>query len=345
MRRALTTIAFILLLTPAFASPKPGWKKAYFGATMPGCWTTYVEMSSNAPRAVTTYRRLSDDERQPRIERRTSYARDKVPPLWNHFTIRKGFDLSHDLIDFMEAVTEGSASAEEHNTHTFEEAELAEVLNTFVPYGPHVVYQGIETVAEKRCDHYTYSLRHDDEPVRVEKGEFWMSDSVPFGIVRHTATTTDLKGKVLWTFMRDLMKTGVRPAPPLPSPEFLAASSHALQEAYDAGILRISVATPTTGPQEKRSDHLRMTIESRIEQPFTLTIPAGTTTLFIGPPLDDFSFDVPAAKQFPLTADHPAELTVDQSAELRIVTGSFQTYVFEGTPLYVGTAMRGTVHK
>jgi hypothetical protein len=344
MRNA--TIALLLLITPALAYSKSGWKKSYFGGTKPGDWVTYVEVNSKALRAVSTYRRLSDDEGSARIERRTSYLPDKVPPLWNHFTIRKGFDLSHELIDYMGAVTEGSVAADEHDTHTFEATELVAALKSFVPYGPHVVYQGTETIAGKRCDHYAYSLRHDEPSVLLEKGEFWMSDSVPFGIVRHTATTTDQNGKVLWTFSRDLVKTGHRPAPPLPSEQFLAAKSHALQEAYDSGLIRITITAPQIAPhEEKQADHLQLTVESRVGRPFMLIVPAGTTSLYVGPPLDDVSFDIPAARQLPLIAEHPVELTVDQSAEMRIIDGSFQTYVFEGTPLVIGKAMRGTVRK
>ncbi len=340
--RSVATIGFVLILTPAFAYSKSGWKKPYFGATKPGAWVTYVEVNSKALRAVSTYRRLADDEGSARIERRTFYVPDKVPPLWNHFTIRKGFDLSHELIDYMGAVTEGSVSTEDQDTHTFDDAELANVLKGFVSYGPYVVFKAAETIDGKRCDHYTYSLRHDDPPARLEMGDFWMSDSVPFGIIRHKATTTGLDGKVLWTFSRDLIKSGIRPVQPLPSPELLTAKSHSLQEAYEAGLIRITITVPKTPAREKRADHLEMTVESRIEQPFTLSIPAGTTSLFIGPPLDDFAFDVPIARQFALTADHPAKLAVDQSSDLRIIDGRFQTYVFEGTPLYIGNATRGT---
>jgi hypothetical protein len=72
-------------------------------------------------------------------------------------------------------------------------------------------------------------------------------------------------------------------------------------------------------------------------------VPKGKTTLHVDMPLDDFIFEVSSAQTLQLTAEKSADLDVRQTGAQRAMKGKFQISMYEGTPLWSGSATIGWV--
>jgi hypothetical protein len=205
MRRFSVTLLLVFIAPLALAS---GWKKAYFGAIGPGSWARYDDVSSPPDmKSTTTQTRLADQEGLARISLRMEFANNQYPPVINEYTLESGFPIGHDLIDYMTKISAGSASGGD-SMMTFDANTIDAVRKNSVPYGPVVVFKSTETVGGRNCDRYSYTIKHPGDPVIIETGDLWMSDTVPFGIVKQTFTMKDSSGKVTSKFERNLIASG-----------------------------------------------------------------------------------------------------------------------------------------
>lgn len=200
-----TAIAALLLLAAplAFAS---GFKKAYFGATKPGSWAKYA-MHTSAGDITFTSTRLSDDAGQPRIEIKTEFADKTTPTAINRYTLKKGFDIDHSLMDYGPAIVDGEMGVGDEIQKT-DPATLAAISKTLARYGENAKFVGSETVNGKKCDHYSYTVRFEGDPAQIETGDLWLNDSVPFGLVKQKASTTDEKGNDISSYEENLTDSG-----------------------------------------------------------------------------------------------------------------------------------------
>lgn len=199
-----TAVAALLLAAAPFAFAASGFKKAYFGATKPGTWAKYLMHSSGGDMKY-TYTRLPDDAEQPRIEIRVEMADN--PPTLNRYTLKKGFAIERDLMDYGPAIVAGEIGAEDA-MQPLETDTLVAISKTIARYGKNAKFLGNETVAGKKCDHYAYTIRYEADPPQIENGEIWLNDGVPFGLVKQTATTKDDKGTVISSYEQTLVDAG-----------------------------------------------------------------------------------------------------------------------------------------
>jgi hypothetical protein len=301
-----------------------------------------------------TMTRLPDEDGSARLETQVKFANDQYPPVWNRYTLRQGFALDRQLIDYMTGITAGTVASGE-NRAELDADTLKAIIEHAQRYEPVSTFKATETVDGKKADRYTYSIRshYEGVPETIETGDLWLSDAVPFGVVKQTSVTKDDRGKVTTKYERVLVASGLTPPPvkgtdadPIPVSRAEAApakaESQTLREAYDAGLVEVTV-TIAAGVANGERAHLA--IEAKDGQPLTLVIPKGKTSLHVDIPLDDFVFDMPAAKTFALDADHPAELDVKQLGEQRAMAGTFVISTYEGSPLFSGSATVGWVKK
>ena len=211
MRRTFVLLLLSLAVS-SIASPA-GWKKTYFGATKPGSWARYIDHSSdpaNPDMTVTQTRLANSDDDQVRIELRMDSG-GKYPMVLNRYTMRSGFDLDRDLIDYGPSITGGSSGDRDDNQQPLDDATAAIMAKVMVPYAPAVVFKGSEVIDGKTTDRYSYTIKRAGPS--VETGDLWLSDAVPFGIVRNTFTIKEENGKST-TFERKLMASGGTKAAP-----------------------------------------------------------------------------------------------------------------------------------
>ncbi len=210
-------ILVLLLLSLGISSlaSAAGWKKAYFGATKPGTWARYIDHSSETEGVdmTTTMSRLGDDDGQARIEMKMDSG-GKYPLVVNRYTLKSGFDVDRDLIDYGPAIVAGVVGDGTDVVTTLDAATVSMIAKAMPQYGPSALFKGSETIDGKRTDHYGYTLKHPGDS--VETGDLWLSDAVPFGVVRNTFTIKESNGKTT-TFERKLAASGSGVAIPAPS--------------------------------------------------------------------------------------------------------------------------------
>ena len=337
MRR--TAVLLFLSLAVASLASAAGWKKSYFGATKPGTWARYIDHSSDPANVdmTVTMTRLGDDEGRPRIEMKMD-SNGKYPLVLNRYTMRSGFNVDRDLLDYGPAIV-GSEGGDADALTALDAATVKLIADNMPAYGPYAVFKGSEVVDGKKSDHYSYSINRPGPS--VESGDLWLSDAVPFGVVRNTFTIKEADKTT--SFERKLVASGSgaevpasTAAKPAPRKQFT------LKEAYDEGLIRIDAEVDPAAKNGERV-HLHITAKEEAPLPLTVTIPKGKTSLHVDMPIDDFIIDAAAAKSVELTAESGAELDVKQAGEQRVMKGKFQITTYEGAPLWSGSATVGWV--
>jgi hypothetical protein len=334
MRRTFVLLVLSLAIT-TFASAA-GWKKAYFGATKPGTWARYIDHSSDPanPDMTVTLTRLGDDEGRPQIEMKMDSG-GKYPMALTRYTMKSGFDADRDLLDYGPSIVAGAAG--DADTQTALDANTVKLIAENMPaYGPAVTFKGTEVIDGKKTDRYSYSIKRPGPS--TETGDYWLSDAVPFGVVRNTFTIAE--GAKTTKFERKLVATGAGAAPVSIAATPAKEAKFTLKEAYDEGLIRID-AVVDEAVKNGEKVHLHITLKEESPTPMTVTIPKGKTSLHVEMPIDDFIIDSASSKTLTFTTDQGVDIDVKQTGEQRVLKGKFQITTYEGQPLWTGSATVG----
>jgi hypothetical protein len=336
MRR--TFVLLVLSLTISTFVSAAGWKKSYFGATKPGTWARYIDHSSDPANVdmTVTQTRLGDDEGRPQIEIKMD-SNGKYPLVLNRYTMKSGFNVDRDLLDYGPDIV-ASVGGDAETQTVLDAATVKLIAENMAAYGPAVVFKDSEVVDGKKTDRYTYTIKRPGNS--TESGDLWLSDAIPFGVVRNTFTIAEASKST--KFERKLIASGVDPSPVSTAAKPRARTSFTLKEAYDAGLIRID-AEVDEAVKNGEKVHLHITAKEDAPKPMTVTIPKGKTSLHVDIPLDDFIIDAPSAHSLTLTSDTGADVDVKQSGEQRVMKGKFQITTYEGAPLWSGGATVGWV--
>jgi hypothetical protein len=223
---------------------------------------------------------------------------------------------------------------------------VAIVSKTAPQYGRAVTFKGTENTSGHQADRYGYTIEHPGDPATTESGDLWLSSGVPFGVVRQTSVTKDAKGHMTTRYERVLVESGNSKAAAAPAPKSAKAGmgkkSMTLQEAYDAGLVDVTV---TVAAASRNGERAHLIVEKKDKVPMTLVVPKGRTTLHVDIPIENFVFESATAKSFELGGDKAAELDVKQAGEQRAMDGHFQISTYEGAPLFSGQTTVGWVKK
>jgi hypothetical protein len=340
MRRTFVLLVLSLTIAALFSSGAfaAGWKKAYFGATKPGTWARYIDHSSDPtnPDMTVTLTRLGDDEGRPQIEMKMDSG-GKYPLGLTRYTMKVGFDADRDLLDYGPSIVAGAAG--DADTQTALDANTVKLIAENMPaYGPAVTFKGSEVIDGKKTDRYSYSIKRPGPS--TEAGDYWLSDAVPFGVVRNTFTITE--GAKTTKFEQKLIATGAGPVPASTAAAPAKEAVFTLKEAYDEGLIRID-AEVDAAVKNGEKVHLHITAKEEAPTPMTVTIPKGKTSLHVDMPIDDFIIDSASSKTLTLTSDKGVDIDVKQAGEQRVMKGKFQITTYEGQPLWTGSATVGPV--
>ena len=336
MRRTFVLLFLSLAISPfVFAA---GWKKAYFGATKPGTWARYVDHSSDPanPDMTVTMTRLADDQGRLQIEMKMD-SNGKYPVAITRYTMKNGFDVDRDLLDYGASIVGGAAGGGDADTQTQFDANTVKLIAENMPaYGSAVSFKGSEVIDGKKTDRYSYSIKRPGPS--TETGDYWLSDAVPFGVVRNTFTIAE--GDKTTKFERKLVATGAGAVPAAIAAKPAKEAAFTLKEAYDEGLIRIDAEVDEAVKNGERV-HLHITAKEEAPSPMTVTIPKGQTSLHVDMPIDDFIIDSASPKTLTLTSDKGVDIDVKQTGEQRVLKGKFQITTYEGQPLWTGSATVG----
>jgi hypothetical protein len=191
MRRLLA--ALVVVCVAASLSAANGYRKSYFGATPPGAWANYKTSVGSYGDTVDSMKRLKDDEGRVRFAYTTEYmsGQFKGTKAKGTYTMEKTYPADREGLDYLRHIVAGTADAEGQTIH-FDDTAIKGIRN--VPaYGPALVFEATEMIDGKETDRYGYTIQ---TPTGPETGKYWLSDKVPFGIVKMMSTSKDATGTV-----------------------------------------------------------------------------------------------------------------------------------------------------
>jgi hypothetical protein len=119
------------------------------------------------------------------------------------------FPLEKDAIDFQVHARRCAAASGGSPATEYPAATMKAIAEGAMNYAPLVAFKGTETVAGKAADRYGYSYKTSYMNIpATTTGDVWVSEGVPFGVVKDTMAIRDAKGKVLATVDQVLVETG-----------------------------------------------------------------------------------------------------------------------------------------
>jgi hypothetical protein len=226
-RSALLRLVVALLVSPALASAAE-LRRSYFEATRPGAWAEYALTSGTRSKATFRYQRQRDVDRKVVIELTvtTPIGPSKNSKSKNTYTMSQNFNLGRDGLSFGKFIEKMSMSSSGMDMQV-DDATLDQIRQAEKDFRGAVTFEKTEKIDGRTCDRYTYSLRTLGAVPTIEKGTLWLSDSVPFAIVRQVAEVFRPNGTKLSSFVMQLQDTGTgasssgsrkTPAPPGDAP-------------------------------------------------------------------------------------------------------------------------------
>ena len=211
MRVPVRSSAFVLfLLLSAASASAGGFRKAYFAATVPGAFARTRSVNTvNGDVSEYLYARLADEEGKVSLETRYelktgAYAGTKGV---NRYVLGAGFPFGTAGPGWMRGIEKSRASGPDGTVYDMDEATVRAIAAGATDYGAIAVFEGTETVDGKACDRYGYSF--GEGTGRVE-GKYWLSEKVPFAVVREVTSGTDATG-ARYRFETKLVESGVKP--------------------------------------------------------------------------------------------------------------------------------------
>jgi hypothetical protein len=361
-------VVLALVSTSSVVAAESGFKKAYFGATRPGSYATMMSTDEKGGISQYTYSRLADQgaDRWLELKYLVVSGQFKGTDSITGCLVPASFPLEMDAIDFQAhsrrcaAGTSGSPVAE------YPPDTMKAIASGIINYANMVTFKGTETVAGKSCDRYVYSYKTNymNTPATMS-GDLWMSDSVPFGVVKEVSATRDGSGKVLSKFETVLAGSGggaqsglkgwswggatgspraasrddgsprastERTSTPPPPAEMPAPG---LREAFASGALRI-VGEIYMG--SKDPGRVRITITNQSGEPVRVALTRAPMMLAVGTPLETLTLVADADRTLEIVPGKSAvPVEMSQRGPRRATSGVFTISMQGGQPLFKGS--------
>ena len=190
-------VASAALAAPVGAA---GFQKPYFGATKAGTFARQKATDEKGAVTEYTYARLADVGTDRVIELRYDMLSGQFKGTTSTTTclVPADFALESNAIGFQAHARRCAASSGGGAVGEYPRATMKAIAQGMTDYPSIVTFKGTETVNGKACDRYGYEYKgsYMNIPATVT-GDMWLSDAVPFGLVKEVMTQRDAAGKTL----------------------------------------------------------------------------------------------------------------------------------------------------
>jgi len=381
-RSCLAVLLGSLAWAPLAAGAETHFKKAYFGQTTPGSFARLRMTDEKGAVSEYTYSRLADqgEDRWIELHYAVISGQFKGTDSVTACLVPAGFALEQDAIDFQAHARRCAANSGGGKATEYPPEIMKAIASGVINYASLVVFKGTDKVEGRACDHYTYAYKTTimNKPGTMN-GDLWLSDAVPFGMVKESATTVDASGKVLSKYETVLAETGTNArtalagwswgkgtgaraaAPPAPA----AGGSVTARSSLVGGSARsttapVAPAGPLTLPQalatnalkivcevvpgSKDGSRIRLTLSNTSEKPLKVTLTRAPMTLDVGTPLETLTLAADVDRTVEIAPSRTAPpLEVNQRGKRRATAGRFTISGYEGKPLFSGSVDVGLV--
>ncbi len=346
-RFAFALCAALCSIGVAAGADPTGYRKAYFGPTKPGSFAQYTMKIEGQPDMGSRATRLPDEGGQQRVQMRIDYQAGGAPTIaFTNYSLKPGYSLETDALGYGKALAAMSVSSPGAKPTAMPAAALENARRTMPDYAASAVFIGTDNVGGRETGHYRYVQRHPGTPEQIETGEIWLNETVPFGLVKQKAVTAEPSGKVVSQFELLLVDSGGGSAPASAADaaapaKATTAAPVSLAEAFKRGKVELAV-TVVPGSGDGRS--LSVGFRNKTDSVLHLAIPPGQTTLDVGSPLEKLQLVAASATALDIAPGTTSKaVMLSQTGTRRAIDGTFAVTVFEGTPLFSGSATMGTV--
>lgn len=342
----MTTIRVLCAGLAALTVSAGDLKKDYFAATPPGAWAQYDLTSSDGGTSTSSSERKPDQEGRVVVESAVKIktgAGAGAESKTTH-TMPKGFNLARDWLSYG-VLTEKMVMQYGSVTMPIDAATLDAIKAGSKDYRGAVAFEAEEKVDGHACDRYAYAINIGGPAPSKETGKLWLDATIPFGIVKQTAKTVNADGSAGTSYEIKLTETGrvqqdaVAATPAAPEAP-AAPAVVGLLDGYNAGrvTLEVSAVAGSAGRQ------LQIALKNDGAAELTVKVPAGKLDLPGSWPVEKLSLSIPAAATLVIPAGETAPaFAATQQAGRGPVEGRFTLSVYEGKPLFSGSATMGTV--
>lgn len=215
MRKA-GTLTVLIALVPAFSAAHGGaLKKAYFAKTRPGAWATYRMVDEKGVSTRMTYERLPDEGGRARIDVLLEFTSGPHKGVWtrNSYVLKPGFPVERNALSCAGHAVKVTIEAMGRAPVEVPVAKLRNLAAGMTDYDRVAVFRGTESVAGRECDRYTYVHTLSPPGKDTLSGEVWLSETVPFGMVKEITQVKDAAGKLKGRTETVLVDSGVKTLP------------------------------------------------------------------------------------------------------------------------------------
>lgn len=199
MKRGIALAIVLASGSWSAAADAPGFKKPYFGATKPGTFAHQKSTDEKGALTEYTYSRLEDmaGERVIELRYETLTGKFKGSKSITACLVPAAFALESDAIDFQAHARRCVAGVGGAPTE-YPPDTMKAIASSMTNYAAIATFKGTETVAGKPADRYGYEYKSTYMNVpATTTGDLWLSDAVPFGLVKEVMTMKSASGKVL----------------------------------------------------------------------------------------------------------------------------------------------------
>jgi len=211
MKQTLALAVSLLWCASSAAGEEPGFKKPYFGATKPGTFARQKATDEKGAVTEYTYSRLADVASERVIELRYEMVSGqfKGTKSVTGCLVPASFPLESDAIDFQAHARRCVAGTGGAPPTEYPPATMKAIAQGMTNYAASVTFKGAETVDGKPADRYGYEYKASYMNIpATTTGDLWLSDTVPFGVVKDVMTMRDASGKTLTHIETVLVQAG-----------------------------------------------------------------------------------------------------------------------------------------
>lgn len=192
----LVTLSTLLVVAIAAAAAAP-FAKPYFAKTKPGTWAQYRQTGADGQTIEYVYSRLSDQGGNAWIEiaMEITAGTFKGTKSVSSYLVSTEVPIEQDALGYARRLRRAAGQSNDVRATEYEATVVAAIVKGSIDYASVLKPKGSDSMAGRACDIYTYTWSHTVSKME-EMGEFCLSESVPFGVVRQVSTQKDAAGKI-----------------------------------------------------------------------------------------------------------------------------------------------------
>ncbi len=339
---------FILLLTVSVMGGE--LQKAYFGSTRPGDWIAQELTAPDGSRSTYISERLPDEGGRVvvALSVKVLAGAGEGSESKNIMHLPTSFNFASDWLSYGK-FTEKMSMEYSGTSMDIDDATLEIIRASSKDYRGTVSFVGEETIDGYVCDHYTYSMGVAGAPTQREEGDLWLSESVPFGIVRQDAKTLGEDGVEISSYVIRMTEKGseeltTNPVEPVvaepESPKLPSVVT--LVEGYQTERYALDI-TPVPGSGGRKLD---ITLRNKSADEITVKLRNGNVDLPGSAPVSELNIEIGESIEVVVPAEGSSPpFMVYQRGSYGPVEGTFTLSYYEGTAYYSGSVTLDALKK